>query len=198
MDLVKRVIKFVIVALLAFAVWQFGISRLWAVKPLYPYSYIVVYGSNACSLCEDFMKALTEMGTPYLFKDIKASENDNAEIISRMKKAGLDTSRFTMPVVDVNGKIMLEPDAKKVTELYKRGQWNPLKPVTDKLLKPAAPRATPLDVTGIITGNPSEAIVGNKIVRVGDKIGTNEIIEISGDSVKFKDATGNILIKKVK
>ena len=42
-----------------------------------------------------------------------------SEAFSRMKQAGLDTRSFTLPVVDVNAEILVQPESPAVIAKYR-------------------------------------------------------------------------------
>ena len=41
-----------------------------------------------------------------------------SEVFGRMKKAGLDTGSFLLPVVDVNGEMLVQPETSDVLARY--------------------------------------------------------------------------------
>ena len=57
-------------------------------------------------------------------------------------------------------------------------------------------RLSSLSLTGIIsTDNGPAAVINNRIVRIGDKIGTNKVIQIKGDSVVLNDGSKDFELK---
>ena len=151
-------------------------------------SYIVVYGRKTCSLTGDCLSELNKSGLPYTFKDIdeKIVQDD---LYPRMRKAGLSTGRFGLPVVEVNGKILIRPEAETISALYGKPAAHPFISLGKKT--PVASE-DPLQITGITMGNPPLAIVGGNVVKVGDMVGMFEIIEIQPNSVSFRDTSGNV------
>lgn len=87
------------------------------VNPLYAGPYIIVYGRTTCGLTRSMEKKLEKANLPYLFKPI----DDDAvaeEIYPRMSAAGLNTWSFYLPVVDVNGHILLEATVEEIAAYY--------------------------------------------------------------------------------
>ncbi len=62
---------------------------------------------------------LFEAGIPYQFKSID-DPGVGDEIYPRMRAAGLDTSYFLLPVIDVNGHILLEAKVKDIARYYEQ------------------------------------------------------------------------------
>lgn len=178
-----------------------------AQSPLYDEAYIVLYGRPECSACKDYQKDLDDARISYAFKNIDDT-NVQQELYSRMNKAGLNTSYFELPVIDVNGKIAIRPELREVIKDFNKPvpkcagdqgkrlcQW--VSKLTPKELVKTTQRLDPLQVTGItdIRGELC-AVMGEKIVRKGDKIGRYEVAGIQPDSVTLKDADGKTLVKK--
>ncbi len=87
------------------------------IEPLYEEPYVIVYGKTACGLCQKMKRELREKEIPFLFKDLEKEES-NDELHRRMSAAGLETRRYSIPVVDVNGALFIRPDTEKVIEKY--------------------------------------------------------------------------------
>lgn len=87
------------------------------VGPLSSGSYLIVYGTETCPGCQKFKRDLDQRGVRYTFKDINDA-GTQAELIPRMEKAGLDTDRYPIPVVDVNGELAVFPSVSDTLERY--------------------------------------------------------------------------------
>lgn len=113
--------KFLLTGLLAWGAysgWNTYHGRLFPLPPLYQKPYIVVYGSESCGFCQAMKKELTARSIHFVWKRID-QEPARGEIFSRMKKSGLDTSYFMLPVVDVNARILVHPEAPQVAAQYR-------------------------------------------------------------------------------
>jgi hypothetical protein len=201
----KKVVIFVILILSAvgYQVWHIRASRA---RPWSNGSHIVVYGRESCSITRDFMSGLDSSGAGYVFKNVD-DRSVLEELFARMKNAGLDTTSFSLPVVDVNGRMFIRPELNRVLELCQKPvrvtQSAPSKNNKTCSVKISPPLKTnaalkgPLEISGITLGEQPMAIVGDEVVKVGDKVGVYEVQEIQQDSVKLRDADGKIIIKQM-
>lgn len=89
------------------------------VAPLHAESYVIIYGRATCGLTRKMAEKLTEAGIPYTFKSID-DPSVGDEIYPRMRAAGLDTSYFILPVIDVNGHILLDAKVKTIARYYEK------------------------------------------------------------------------------
>jgi hypothetical protein len=86
-------------------------------EPLQDSPYVTVYGRDRCGLTKRMLSDLNGSGTPYTYKLI----DDPAvkkELRPRMEQAGLNTRRHGLPVVDVNGEMMIRPQSDVVAKKY--------------------------------------------------------------------------------
>jgi hypothetical protein len=88
--------------------------------PLYDVPYVVVDGRQSCSLTRKMPEGLDQHGIPYTFESVDGQQMKTKELIPRMKAAGVFESPFGLPVVDVNGELMIRPDVSTVVEKYNR------------------------------------------------------------------------------
>jgi len=79
--------------------------------------YIAVYGRDSCGYTQ---KALVELSQGNInIKYFKVDEREVADLLhSRMEASNISTRRYNLPVVDVNGKVYVRPDAKEVLANY--------------------------------------------------------------------------------
>ncbi|MBN3039926.1 MAG: hypothetical protein JW867_02240 [Candidatus Omnitrophica bacterium] len=177
------------------------------VEPLYGYPYIIVYGRDACGRTRHFIQELDKSRIAYTYKIIDEPTVD-AELIPRMKKAGIDTSQFGLPVIDVNGNICVNPQLDTVLGYYqkpvkKSSQENSFfksffkKKSRQKEYKKKTYNPGSLEVSGVITGEDPIAIVDGKTLSIGDKIADYELISIEAGSVSFRSPEGETISKKV-
>ncbi len=203
---------------LHFSVWLFicvffaFTNSVLAIDPLYDRAYIIVYGRDACGRTRSLIQQLDSNGLSYTYKIVDETAV-HAELIPRMKQAGIDTRNFSLPVVDVNGNICLNPALETVASYYQKPvqkaapQNNLLKifsnKLTEKKTKPqkTAPQKTyqpgTLEISGIITGEEPVAIVDGQLLSPGDTIAGFELISIEADSVTFRSPDGETIVKTV-
>ena len=87
-------------------------------EPLQKQPYIVIYGRETCGNCAALKRTLSLKGISYTAKDID-DPAVAAEAHRRMTVRGLDTSYYTLPVVDVNTQMSTNPSADWVTANYR-------------------------------------------------------------------------------
>lgn len=79
--------------------------------------YIEVYGRDRCSITTSMRKFLDNKGIPYQYYSIDNRKNaDNLH--AKMRLAGISTRSYYLPVVDINGKILVRPTRDIVQSLY--------------------------------------------------------------------------------
>lgn len=86
---------------------QFG--PVSSVEPLLAEPYVAVYGRSSCGWTQSLLKKLsqTNANVHYFVVD----ERDVADSLhKRMEQAGLDISRYNLPVVDINGHLSIRPE----------------------------------------------------------------------------------------
>jgi len=82
-----------------------------ALEPLYNSRYIIVYGRDGCSRTQQLLSSLKEENKDYIYKKIDERSVKN-EVRPRLKEAGYNTRRIILPVVDVNGKLLVNRELK--------------------------------------------------------------------------------------
>jgi hypothetical protein len=107
---------FILVVVVGFAVSN---TRQPKVAPLYAEPYVIIYGRADCGLTRAMAEDLFEAGIPYQFKSID-DPGVGDEIYPRIRAVGLDTSYFLLPVIDVNGHILLEAKVKDIARYYEQ------------------------------------------------------------------------------
>ncbi len=194
----KKLFYVVLVLALGYAAWHFML-RPKRVEPLVPRSYVALYGTATCGVCARYRQDLGKMGIPYMDYDLN-NPGTQDQLYPRMRKAGLSTESFSLPVIDVNGKILIRPELETVEKLYRTpcGTGAPTKLTDVCQIKMNILPQDPLAVSGISMDKKPYAIVGGAVVGVGDKVGEAQVIEIQPDGVTFCDAQGKVFIKKLK
>jgi hypothetical protein len=86
-------------------------------EPLYDEPYVVVYGRNSCGFTQQTLKELRQSGIPHKYEIV--DDKAVADLLhGRMRKSGIDTRRYNLPVVDVNNHITIRPGTNSIIETY--------------------------------------------------------------------------------
>ena len=112
--------KLLIVAVLlisGFFYWQNNL-RTNQIEALYDKPYIVVYGRDSCGWSQEYLRDLKSEGLKVIYKNID-QKGINGELHPRMEKAGLDTRRYNLPVIDVSGQMFIRPELDIVLNTYR-------------------------------------------------------------------------------
>lgn len=88
------------------------------VAPLKQEPYVVVYGRDTCNYTQRMRKKLSRAGVAHQYRIIDRSSVAD-RIHERMRKADIDTSRYPLPVVDVNGSIYTRPEPGRIIAQYR-------------------------------------------------------------------------------
>jgi len=86
-------------------------------EPLYPKPYVVLYGRDSCPFTNNMKKELTRARIQYYYQVVD-NPQVKKQLYLRMKKSGLKTSGYTLPVVDVNATLLVHPSPPKVIDQY--------------------------------------------------------------------------------
>lgn len=118
-----RVLFYTIAALLLLGIVIYPfLPRDWRdppLEPLHATPYVIVYGRQRCSLTVRMAEALDAERVPYRFKSVDDAAVAD-ELHPRMREARLTTRRYTLPVVDVNGRLYVSPRPADVIKDYAR------------------------------------------------------------------------------
>jgi len=188
----KKFISIIIILAVSYQAWVTFSPRFSQLKPLYKEPYVVVYGQDACSFTQNALNELRKANKKPIYKKVNVKSVSD-ELFSRMKKSGLQTRHFLLPVIDVNSKLLIRPDMKVVLNHYEE----PLAKNEPRDDEAVFHRGGSLQVSGIISGKKIRAIVDGNVVKKGDRIGVYVIKKIGKDFVKFQDANGKVLTKNV-
>lgn len=110
----------IILALLIFAGYQAWerFAPKDKIAPLESSSYIAVYGRDSCGWTQRTLKELARNGVNYRY--FVVDEPRVADLLhSRMNASGISTRRYNLPVVDVNGSLMVRPDVEVAIQQYR-------------------------------------------------------------------------------
>jgi arsenate reductase-like glutaredoxin family protein len=116
--------KNLIIVMLAVALGYLGYQKFISksettLEPLYETPYVVVYGKTTCGWTQKCLRELKEQNIDTIFENIEEQEVQR-KIFSRIDAAGLDRNRIVIPIVDVNGHILIGYEPDKIIELYER------------------------------------------------------------------------------
>jgi glutaredoxin len=68
---------------------------------------LIVYGSNTCHYCIDTKSFLKEKNITFIYYDIDANLEKQNEMIVKLQKAGISLDTISLPIVDLNGKLIM-------------------------------------------------------------------------------------------
>ncbi len=88
-------------------------------KPVRATPYVTVYGRDSCGWTGALREELRLRGVPFQFQIIDDSAV-GAELYPRMQRQGLSVEFFNLPVVDVNGGLVIRPAWQEVVDRYSR------------------------------------------------------------------------------
>ena len=113
------VIVLVVVALGYFGYQKFISESETKLEPLYKLPYVVVYGKTTCGWTQKCLRELKEQNIDVIFENIDKQEIQ-MEIFPRIDAAGHKRNRISIPIVDVNGHILIGYEPDKIFALYER------------------------------------------------------------------------------
>ena len=87
-------------------------------EPLYETPYIVVYGRTTCGWTQKCLRELKAENIDVIFENIDKPEVQG-EIFPRIDAAGIDHNRISIPIIDVNGHILIGYEREKILNLYR-------------------------------------------------------------------------------
>jgi glutaredoxin len=119
--LMKNLLIIVCLGFAAYKGWEHFNSSP-SIEPLMETPYVAVYGRDSCGFTQKTLKELNGKGIDYTY--YKIDETSVAELLhARMRASDISTSRYQLPVVDVNGVIMLRPDTTTIVQNYGTNLW---------------------------------------------------------------------------
>ena len=115
----KKIFVLAVVGIIGYYVWNsyYGPNR--QLSPAAPMPYIHVYGTTMLFDNLDFITRLETNNVKYILKDVFNDEGANMEFRERAKSTGIERE-INLPVVDVNGYFLEQPEYEKIMELYKK------------------------------------------------------------------------------
>ena len=112
----KKFMTLVLVVVVAYFAWQkyFKDNHI---EPLYEEPYVIVYGRDRCGWTQKYLKDLENEEVDLIYESVDSKDVCD-ELHPRMKDAGLDIRRYLLPVIDVNGQILIRPELDIILEAY--------------------------------------------------------------------------------
>jgi glutaredoxin len=86
--------------------------------PAVPPGSVVVYSAVWCGYCKKAKAWLADNGVPYVERDVERQPGAQAELAAKLKAAGVQGGGI--PVLDVNGALVMGFDVRRLTELLKK------------------------------------------------------------------------------
>ncbi len=109
------IIAFVVVGYKVLTIYQAADTKL---EPQYPAPYIVIYGLKTSGDTVHLQTELLNKQLRYHYVDMDIEGSADA-LKPRLKQAGFDPTSYTLPVVEVNGRIRSNPPLEWVIETYR-------------------------------------------------------------------------------
>ena len=115
--------KKLVILLMVLGAGYFGYQRFTdggpdKLEPLYDPPYIVVYGRTTCGWTQKCLRELKAENIDVIFENIDKPEVQG-EIFPRIDAAGIDHNRISIPIIDVNGHILIGYEREKILNLYR-------------------------------------------------------------------------------
>lgn len=113
----KNILFLIVLLAAGYQAWlRFALTP--TVEPLQARSYIAVYGRDSCGWTQRALRELESTRANYQYFIV--DEKSVADLLhSRMQASGISTARYDLPVIDVNGQLMVRPDLDVVLGRYK-------------------------------------------------------------------------------
>ena len=68
---------------------------------------IIIYGSDTCHYCVDTKSYLKEKNITFIYYDVDVNLEKQNEMIVKLQKAGISLDAISLPIVDLNGKLIM-------------------------------------------------------------------------------------------
>jgi len=82
-------------------------------QPLYEQPYLIVYGRDSCGMTQNTLQSLRSAGIAHRYRSV--DDRQVADVLhTRMRRQGIDTRRYMLPVVDLNNRISVQPAPDKL------------------------------------------------------------------------------------
>lgn len=68
---------------------------------------MIIYGSDTCHYCLDTKAYLKEKNIDFIYYDVDINLVKQREMIIKLQKAGISLDNLSLPVADLNGKLIM-------------------------------------------------------------------------------------------
>lgn len=68
---------------------------------------IIIYGSDTCHYCVDTKSYLKEKNITFIYYDVDVNLEKQNEMVVKLQKAGILLDAISLPIVDLNGKLIM-------------------------------------------------------------------------------------------
>lgn len=75
---------------------------------------VIIYGSDTCHYCIDTKAYLKEKKIDFTYYDVDVNLLKQREMLIKLQKAGIPVDNLSLPVVDLNGKLVMNRSNFKV------------------------------------------------------------------------------------
>jgi len=113
----KKIFIVVVLLIAGYFFWQ-KVFHDNQIEALYDRPYVVVYGRDRCGWTQKYLRDLENEGIEVIYERVDSKEVCD-ELHPRMEKAGLDTRRYNLPVIDVNTQMFIRPELNIILKAYK-------------------------------------------------------------------------------
>lgn len=79
-----------------------------------------VYGRDSCGFTAQARVGLSRQGIVFSYRSVDGAAMADG-LHGKMEALGISTRRYDLPVVEVNGKLLLRPDMEQVLQIYRGG-----------------------------------------------------------------------------
>ncbi len=113
----KKLLIMALIVIAGYQGWKHYSQDSAKLEPLYEEPYVVVYGRDSCGFTQKTLRELEQAGIPFDYQIV--DDQSVANILhSRMEKAGIDTRRYNLPVVDISNNISIRPASAVIINAY--------------------------------------------------------------------------------
>jgi hypothetical protein len=190
-------------------------------EPLFAQPYVAIYGRDTCAYTQRYKKDISSLHLSNVYMNID-DKSVADKLHARMKKAWVNTQEYDLPVLDINGKILIRPpmneiqaayrvqsqdlkfafDLSKIkadlSDLQRKCTLKPDSKTSQKIVKPIVYKDGELKLEGISMGDPVIAMINGEMYKVNDQVGMYTLIMIDKNSVLLKDSNGEEVIKHLR
>ncbi len=96
---------------------QYKSNRSNVLEPIYEFPYVVVYGKTDSKPTMKSLGELTAEGLDPIFENMDEPDVKK-EIFERIEEAGYSRNQIVLPIIDVNGNILIGYQPDRISVLY--------------------------------------------------------------------------------